>query len=228
MKEIDHPQLAIVFVAVILGACASGGGVNQTEDSGFLRDYSVLQSATNAQGRTIRAWVSSKFTPANYDAILLDPLVFYPEPRPSEQVSAETLQQIITYSYDAFRRSLGERFKIVDRAEPGVVRIRVAFTGVEAQGEGLRPFQLVPTAFVATMAARAVAGTPQRAFIVVESEATDSVTGALLGQRIEVGTGERLAPLASQKVITLDTIRPLLDEMAAAVYPNLSQYVRTK
>ncbi len=42
----------------------------------------------DAQGKTIRAWVSPKLTPANYDAILLDPLVFYPEPRPSEQVSA--------------------------------------------------------------------------------------------------------------------------------------------
>jgi hypothetical protein len=90
MKKLVIDRLAIVFVATTPGACASGGDVNQTRGSGFLRDYSVLQQVTDAQGRTIHAWASPKFTPANYDAILLDPLVFYPEPRPSAQVSAET------------------------------------------------------------------------------------------------------------------------------------------
>ena len=143
-------------------------------------------------------------------------------------MSAETLQQILAYSNDALKRSLGERFKMVDRAGRGVVRIRVAFTGVAAQGQGLRSYQLVPAALVATRAAKAVTGTPQRAFIVVESEATDSITGALLAQRIRVGMGERLGMLSEQKVITKDTIRPLMDELAAGAFPNLEQYVKTK
>lgn len=213
---------------MIVGACASGGNVRSSGDSGFLRDYSQLQEVRDVQGETIRAWVSPKFTPDRYNALLLDPLVFYPEPRPGEQVSAESLQQILAYSNDVFKQSLGERFKIVDRAGPGVVRVRVAFTGVAAQGEGLRPYQLVPAAFVATMAARSVRGAPQRAFIVAEGELTDSVTGELLALKIRVGTGARLASLAGQKVITLDAIKPLLDEMATGVYPNLSQYVKTK
>jgi hypothetical protein len=221
-------KLAVVLAAALLGACASGSQVTRGGESGFLRDYSVLQQVQDAQGRTIRAWVSPKLTPERYNALLLDPLVFYPEPRPSVQVSAESLQEILTYSNEVFRRSLSERFKIVNSAGTGVVRIRVAFTGVAAQGEGLRPYQMVPAAFVATMAARSMMGTPQRAFIVVESEATDSVTGELLALRIRVATGDRLAPLAGQKVITLQAIKPLLDEMAADVYPNLGQYVRTK
>ena len=228
MKKSITGKLAIVLLAVILGACATGGDIKQTEDSGFLRDYSVLQEAKDTQGKTIRAWVSPKLTPARYDAILLDPLVFYPEPRPSEQVSAETLQQILAYSNDALKRSLSQRFKMVDRAGPGVVRIRVAFTGVAAEGEGLKPYQYVPIALVATMATRAATGTPQRAFILVEVEATDSVTGELLGQTIRVGTGERLATVAGQKVITLETMKPLLDELAAGALPNLARYVKTK
>lgn len=83
-------------------------------------------------------------------------------------------------------------------------------------------------AFVATMAMRAATGTPQRAFIVVETEATDSVTGELLGERVRVGTGERLASIAGQQVVTLETVKPLLDELAAAAFPNLSNYVKPK
>ena len=83
MKKSIAGKVGVVLLAAILGACATGTDV--TEGSGFLRDYSNLLETEDAQGRTIRAWVSPKLTPANYDAILLDPLVFYPEPRPSEQ-----------------------------------------------------------------------------------------------------------------------------------------------
>ena len=73
-------------------------------------------------------------------------------------MSAETLQQILAYSDDAFERSVSQRFRVVDRAGPGVLRIRCAFSGVAAKGEGLKPYQYVPIAFVATMAARAATG----------------------------------------------------------------------
>jgi hypothetical protein len=108
------------------------------------------------------------------------------------------------------------------------VRIRIAISGVAAQGEGLKPYQYVPIAFLASMAARTATGTPQRAFIVVESEGTDSVTGELLGMRVRVGTGERLARDTGQQVITLDTVKPLLDDLAAGALPELAKYVKAK
>ena len=227
MKKSIAGQLSAVLLATVLGACATGGDV--PEGSGFLRDYSSLQETKNADGKTVRAWVSPKLTPANYDAILLDPLVFYPEPKPSEHVSAEALQQILAYSNDALERSVSERFKLVERAGPGVMRLRSAFTGVAAQGQGLKPYQYVPLAFVATMAKRAASGgAPQQAFIVIEVEGTDSLTGELLGQRVRVGTGERLARVADQNVITLDTLKPLLDELAAGAFPELARHVKSK
>jgi len=66
----------------------------------------------------------------------------------------------------------------------------------------------VPMAFVATMAARAATGTPQQAFIVVETEGTDSVTGRVAGAENPGGDGRAPARVAGQKVITLDTVKP--------------------
>ena len=175
-EDIDGKQGGRCSPRVILGACATKTDV--VEDSGFLRDYSNLRETKDAQGRTIRAWVSPKLTPANYDAILWIRSVFYPEPRPTEQVSAETLQQILAYSNDAIKRSLSERFRVVDRAGPRVLRIRSAVTGVAAEDEGLKPYQYVPIALVATMASRSASGTPQRAFMEGEVEGTDSVTAS--------------------------------------------------
>ncbi|AUT69106.1 DUF3313 domain-containing protein [Paraburkholderia hospita] len=236
MKKSFTCRIGVVLVAVILGACAGGSGsgsgsgsaMNVAENSGFLRDYSRLAETKDSQGRTIRAWVSPKLTPANYNAILLDPLIFYPEPRPNDQVSAETLQQILAYSNDTLKRSLSQRFRMVDRPGPGVLRLRGGFTSVASEGEGLKPYQYVPMAFVATMALRTATGTPQRAFIVIEAEGTDSVTGELLGERVRIGTGERLAQVARQQVMTLDTLKPLLDDLAGSAFPELSQYVKAK
>ena len=108
--------------------------------------------------------------------------MWHPEPAPSERVSAPVLKQMLDYSNETFRRSLGQRFNVVDRPGPGVAQLRVrsGFSGVGAQGEGLKPYQGIPIALVATMASRAATGgAPQRAFIVVEVEGSDSVTGGL-------------------------------------------------
>jgi hypothetical protein len=99
---------------------------------------------------------------------------------------------------------------------------------VAAKDEGLKPYQYVPMAFVVTTAKRAATGAPQRAFIVAEVEGTDSVTGELLAQRVRVGTGERLAKIAEQDAITLETVKPLLDELAARSFPELAKYVKPK
>lgn len=210
-----------------LGACATSSPT--TGDSGFLRDYSRLEQTRAEAGHTVRSWVSPKFTPDRYTAVLVDPIVYHPEPRPSERVSAEVLQQILEYSNDTLKRALNERFRVVSQTGPGVARLRVGFTSVASQGEGLQPYQYVPIALVATMASRAAAGgAPQRAFIVAELEALDSVSGELLGMRVRVGTGERLARVGDTGAITLDTVKPLLDEMAGSMFPGLSKFVRPK
>ena len=108
---------------------------------------------------------------------------------------------MLAYANDALKRALSQRFNVVDRAGKGVVQVRIAFSGVAVKGEGLKPYQYIPIALVATLAARAATGgPPQRAFILVETEATDSVTGELLGERVRRATGERLP--AGQKVVT--------------------------
>ena len=225
----DHSQNALAFSSrAALGACATGSDVKQSEGSGFLRDYSSLQETKDTLGKTIRVWVSPKLTPANYNAVLVEPIVYYPEPRPTEQVSAESLRQIITYTNESFQRAIGQRYRVVDRAGPGVLEIRAAISAIAAQGAGLRPYQYVPIAFVATMASNAATGAPQQAFIVFEIEGTDSVTGELLAMRVRVGTGERLARVGGQPVITLDTVKPLVDEFSGIAFPELATHVKPK
>jgi hypothetical protein len=220
--------LGTVVLGTLLGTGAPTGAVAQEQDSGFLRDYTRLVETQESDGTTTRAWVSSKFTPDNYNALLWDPAVFYPEPRPTEQVSAETLQRILAYANDLAKRTLSERFNVVDQAGLGVVRIRGAFTTVGAKGEGLKPYQYIPIALVATMAMRAAKGAPPRSAIVVEVEATDSVTGELMAARVRFRTGERLTRVGEKDVVTLESLKPLLDNLAGRVFPELAEHVKPR
>jgi hypothetical protein len=230
MKKAVAGKLGIIVIGAILGAGPVANAIAQDQkDSGFLRDYSRLQETQDSAGKTVRAWTSPKLAPDNYNAIMLDPLIFYPEPRPSERVSAQALDQILNYTNDVLRQSMGARFKLVNTPGPGVARIRAAFSSVGSKEEGLKPYQYIPLAFLVTTASRAASGTPHQAFIIVEVEITDSVSGQLLGSRVRVLTGEGLAKAVGEKdPITLQLVKPVLDAGAKNAFPELSKYIKPK
>jgi len=229
VNRMNYFGVLVMVVAWSIAAANPGIALAKDENSGFLADYSQLKEVQDSQGRPYRIWASPKLTPENYHAVILDPIVYYPEPRPSEKVSAQVLREILAYANDALKRLTTKRgVNIVDRPGPGVIKVRVAFTSVAAKEEGLAPYQYLPIALIATMASRAATGTPERPLIVVETEARDSVTGELLGLKVRVGTGERLAEVKEQKVITFQAVKPLIDELAEHAYEEAVKYVKTK
>lgn len=212
-----------------LGVATFTSAIAENKDSGFLRDYSRLEETSTAGGATIRAWASPKFRPDTYTAVMIDPLVIYPEPRPSERVTAEALHQIVDYANNRIQRQFRDEVEVVNSPGPGVARLRVAITSVASKDEGLKPYQLVPIALVATMASRSMkGGAPQRALIVMEVEVSDSVTGELLAARVRSGTGERLAQIGDKEQITLDVVKPFLNELVKDIAPELTTYIKKK
>ena len=94
---------------------------------------------------------SPKFTSANYQHVLLDPVDFYPAPQPSETVPESTLVELRTYIDLAMRRAFTSVTQPSTAPGPGVARIRVAITAVGREG-GLKAYQLIPAALVFTAA----------------------------------------------------------------------------
>jgi hypothetical protein len=117
----------------------------------------------------------------------------------------------------------------VDAPGPGVLKLQVAVTGVASSAEGLKPYQIVPMAFVATMAIDTVAGAPQQAKLLVEARATDSVSGEVLSKVVRTHTGERLGRVASNEpVITFESVKPIMDDWCDSVSKTVSQFVRPR
>lgn len=210
---------------VLLGACAPS---KPPKESGFLGDgYAKLQKEDAPHGGPRWVYASPRFTPANYRAVLLEPVAFYPEPQPTAEVSADTLTQIRHYADNSMRQKLGREVMLTDRAGPGVARVQVAITAVGTEDQALRPYQYIPIAFVITGAKAVVeGGRPQDASIAIETKVTDSMTGEVLYEAVRGGTGEEVSHASQgQGGVQPDSLRPLIDTWTDGAAQQIKEFV---
>jgi hypothetical protein len=202
-------------------------GAEEQQYSGFLSDYSGLEKTKDPLGEPLLRMVSPRFTPANYHALIIEPVQLYPEPQPTERVSQSTIDEIAQYLNSELKSQLAREVQITDTAGPGVARLRFAITAVGTKTEGLKPYQYLPFALVLTTASRAVSGTPEEATLYMESEVTDSVNGERLMVGVRHGTGEELKEkVEGETVVTLDTLKPLIDKWVEGVVKEAGKYMK--
>ncbi len=222
-------RLFMVAVTTALVVGCAGNAPTKQDYSGYLGNYQDLKEVEGPDGEKFLRYANPLFTPANYHAVMIEKVEFYPRPVPTEQLSQETIDQIGSYLTNALHQKIGEKVQVVDRPGPGVAKLKVAITGVAGEKEGLKPYQIIPVAFVMTMASRGVSGTPEEAKLVVEAKATDSSSGATLMKVVRVGTGEGLEKnTGGERVISLESVKPLIDRWAEAVAKTATTFVKAK
>ena len=193
---------ALVAASAIADQKSAGG-----EFSGFLGDYSKLSDEKDAAGEAVKRYVSPNLKPGAYQKVLIDAFQFYPAPKPSPQLSEQTLNDIRNYMDKALRHKLGSKLALASEPGPGVARIRPAITAVSSKKQGLKPYEVLPVAFIIS---HGIVGKPKEAAIKLEVEVLDSVTGERLGAAIREGTGAKLE--GKDEKLTLEHVRPLLDK----------------
>jgi len=219
-------SLAAVVIAAALVSCAAPA----PKYSGYLGDdYKLLKEEKDPLGAPILRFISPQFTPANYHSLIIEPIQFYPEPRPDSQVSMGALNDIRDYLYKSMREKVGAKVNVVDKPGPGVARFRSAITAVNAQTEALAAYQYVPIALIVTAAKRAASGTPEDARIFAEAEVLDSVSGARLAVAVREGTGERLKQAATGgPQVTLNELKSVIDKWVDALALNATTRIKAK
>jgi len=188
--------------------------------SGFLGDYSMLSETMDARGERIMRYVNPKIHAGAYQAIMLEPTQFYPQPQPTKQVDANTLANIRQYMDTSLQAKLGEKITLVSKPGPGVLRIRPAITAVSGDKASLKPYQYIPFAFVITEAK----GRKRTAALQVEVDVTDSLSGERMGAAVRSGEGTQLEGRNAK--LTLDDVRPLLDKWTDTGATFVGQFVR--
>lgn len=228
-QAMRYRLFTIAATAALLAGCAAETP-KPGEFSGFLGNYSNMEEVQAPSGQKAFRWISPKLKPSNYSAVMVSQVQFYPKAEPTAQVSQETLDEIRNYATETFTRALREKVRVVTSPGPGVAKITAAITAVKPSEEGLAAYQYVPIAFVVTMAKRGVAGTPEQPKIVAEVMITDSVSNEVIGKVVRVGTGKELAEAtgSTEKVITLNDVKPVFDSWAHLTVQNATNYIRAK
>jgi len=213
--------------AVLVAACSTSA---PPKGSGFLPDYSRLHQESTPVGGTRLVYLNPAFTPARYQAVWLDPVIYYPAPKPTADVSMQTLNQIRAAIDRSLRQKIGQQVRLVDRAGPGVAHIRIAITAIGAETESLKAYQYIPVALVLTGARAALeGGLPREASIAIEAQVTDSMSNEMLYAAVRGGNGERVANTVQGKGgVQLADLQPLIDQWSMGAAREIRKYVQPK
>lgn len=183
------------------------------ETSGYLGEaYPKLKEATSASGSKVKRWISPALSSGKYTAVLLEKSVMYPEPKPTEQVSAEVMQQITAYLDEALRREMGGVVELASSPGPNTLVFKPAITAAAAQEEGFQAYELLPVAFVFSKAKQASGNRAREAALAMEWKAEDAESSELVGAGMRAGSGQKLKSPTDK--VTLEHFKPLLDAWA--------------
>jgi hypothetical protein len=213
MKNVT-PTRRIAAVLTLCFAFAAGATAADAPSSGFLAPEveAKLGDVELSDGRTAKRWISSDLNKQNYNAVMVDRVLYYPAPNPGPQVSSSALEDIADYLTDALRRHLGESVKVVDKGGPGVLRMQPAITAVTFKQEGLSAMDVVPVHLLFTSIKKASGEMDETVKAMVEVRITDSVsTDYVAAMKMDI-KGEKLKSDKDQ--LTVENFKKALDHRA--------------
>ena len=217
-------RLIVVLASIFSGIAAAGEGA---PSSGFLAPAveAKLSEVKLADDRKVKRWISADMTSANYKAVMVDRVIFYPAPNPGPQVSSSTLEAIAGYLTDSLRKKIGQNVTVTDKAGPGVLRMQPAITAVVVKKEGLSAKDIIPVHLLFSAASAASGHMDEDVTAMIEVRVTDSVSGDYRAAVKLDLPGEKLKNKSAQ--LSLQDFQKSLDTGAAggatAIHDALAQ-----
>ena len=202
-----------LLVALFFTGCATKKTAEVADFSGYIGDYDGLEKTTDELGHEVLRWQSSDFISGVYESLMMDEIVFYPEPKPTPQISEELLIEIREYANAVFLHEVSKVVPVTSQPGPDVLRMRMAITGVSTSAQGLKGYEYIPFAAIAAGVTSASGARDRDAFMVVETELLDSMTGERMFIEVFKKKAKKLLENDTEKV-TLDTVRDLIDDGA--------------
>ncbi|MDH4558745.1 DUF3313 domain-containing protein [Pseudomonas sp. BN417] len=204
--------------AMMMAGCTSQTASTE-QYSGFLSSYDDLQEVKTSTGKTVLRWTAPNFNPKNYSGLLYQPVKFYPQPKPSEQISDQTLTSLLQYTNDQLSQAMASRLPLTTSAGPGTLIFRGAITGVDTATEGLKPYEVIPIALVVAGTMTATGHRDQNTELFLEGEFIDGATNQPVARVVRKGFGKTLDN--DEQQVTLDDLKAIVNDMAKDIrlYP---------
>ncbi|MCE0799311.1 DUF3313 domain-containing protein [Buttiauxella sp. A2-C1_F] len=180
--------------------------------SGFLKNYSGIQETKSASGKTILRWVDPSFKSSNYDKLIFNPLTYYPVPKPTTQLGAQTLDKILAYANQQLKASAEKRIQLVSKPGPRTLIFHGAITGVDSSKQGLQFYEVIPVAMIVAGTEAATGHRTMETNLYFEGELIDSSTNKVVMKVVRKGEGKTVSNESAP--ITVDSLKSVIDDMA--------------
>ncbi|TQI06944.1 DUF3313 domain-containing protein [Pseudomonas aeruginosa] len=211
MKTRSLLASSLVAAAMLLNGCTSKT-VSQEQYSGFLPSYDGLETVKTASGQKALRWVDPTFNVANYDKLIFQPLRFYPTPQTTDRIGQQTYDELLKYANTRLGEALSSRFQLVGFSSgPRTLEFRGAITGVSANTEGLKPYEVIPVALVLAGTMAATGERDQDTELYLEGELIDTSTGKAVLRVVRKGFGKTLSN--DRQVVQFADLKPVVDEL---------------
>jgi len=175
-------NLGFCLVGVIAVLMFTGGCASTPPGSGFLKDYSQLQADPNDE--SLKWWEKKGVDWKRYKKLMIDPVVVYYNPKAkNRQIEPDVLAELTNYFRTAVIEEVQDKYPVVDRPGPDVLRIKAAIT------------DLVPAnPFVNIVSTAAVCIPVDMGGASMEAMFIDSTTNELLGAVVDSKKGIPVDP----------------------------------
>jgi len=211
MRISPFVKTSLLAAALVLAGCSSN--VTQSDKySGFLKDYSDLQQTTSASGKPVLRWIAPGFNEANYDSIVYNPIVFYPPPQPTAQVSQAMLDGVLNYTNTRMKEAAAKRKPLVTTPGPRSLIFRGAITGVDSSKKGFQVYEVLPIALVVAGTQVATGHRTMNTDLYFEGELIDAATQQPVMKVVRKGAGKTLRN--ENTPMTVDTLKSVIDDLA--------------
>ncbi|SIR93251.1 Protein of unknown function [Aquipseudomonas alcaligenes] len=203
---------AAVALTMALTGCTTKT-VSQSQYSGFLSSYEGLEKVKSPSGATVQRWVAPGFDVSQYDSVVVQPLSYYPQPKPTDRIDQTTLDALLSQANQQVGGAIAQRLPVVSAqaAGPRTLLFRGAITGVAAETQGLRPYEILPIALVLAGAVTAAGERDQNTELYLEGELVEFRSGKPVMRLVRKGFGKTLSD-DQQKITTAD-MRPVIDQL---------------
>ena len=191
MKKSGLLILSAIGALVLLCGCQSTPSSHRAAATGFLSDYSQLETTVDGS----RRYTNPKYDLRDYAKFIVEPVeLFFDEETEAEVGDWDQLQRLRAHMRNTLINTLEPRYAAVGtKPEPGTARIRVALTGVKKG----KPF--------------AMGGAS------MEAELTDSQTGEQIAALIETQRVRK----AYGALSPWDDAKAAMDSWARRLYDRL-------
>jgi len=179
--------LALAFA--VISCAASRGRRGEAPESGFLRDYSQLESSEDWPAREVYFNPNAQWS--RYKSIEIDSVTLWAN-EDLDKLSAEDQQMLTDTLYMALHEELGKYFEITDQPGPDTIRIRAALTQSKGAKTVLRGISSIHPG---TLLLGAAVG--------LSLDTANSVgTATVEAELLDAATNERLAAMVDQRAGT--------------------------